>query len=397
MFIYKKAIVFAPHLIYPAGKGADILIYNRVQSLTQNIKTVHVISYQYVTVYENGHKVKEVYFPNKQRNMLWAAARTLFSNKTYLYHKLITPLFLEKIKSLLEEFNYDFYYYSFIFSAVAVDSIRKEEEKKLHVIEMHNDDIAWYSNLKKSFVNPLIKLIALNSVKSTISFLVNYGNKYTFIALTERDTQNYLQYIPKKNILVVSAGVDIIKENPVKKNYNYLNIVFIGSLDVKMNYDALLNFAKNYYPILKKKIHQNIQINIAGRNPSMKVKRLCKKYNWQLYPNISESSLNELLLNSHFSILPFEYTTGVKMKLLESFAYGIPVLATKTIQSQITLNQKLENILFSDSGDEWAQFIINYLNKDIESINTDDLRMVAKQYSWKNVNKALIEFIRQNS
>ena len=70
-------------------------------------------------------------------------------------------------------------------------------------------------------------------------------------------------------------------ENGLKK-ISKCNLLFVGNLDLKMNYDSLKFFSDKFYPNIVKFAKREVVVNIVGFNPSNNVKRLSLENNWNL-------------------------------------------------------------------------------------------------------------------
>jgi len=390
--IHKYSIlVIAPHLEYPQMKGADILIDNRINSFINYFENVTIIGNDFVHVYRNTDVVSKKKFKNKNRSKSLAGIRTIYSNKSYLFNKFITPNYIRRIKQNdISSKNFDIVYYSFIYTADKFSSYFPDA--KSHIIETHNNDIEWYKHLYNNSNNYLSRLVAKKSIDYTYRFL-NSNNSYYYIALTPNDRKGYLNYVIAEKIFLVSVGITVPskKRHELIKKYSGLTLLFVGSLDVKMNYDALNYFKNIFYAILKKRVN-SLKIRVAGRNPSRDIKKLCNEQKWQLFENVTNRKLSDLLWGADYMIMPFAYTTGAKMKLFESFAYNLPILGTSPIGEQFN-QKKYSNYNFgnfSNSPEEWINYILNGRNNKNLSNN---LREIAEDFSWERVNSILIEKI----
>ena len=106
---------------------------------------------------------------------------------------------------------------------------------------------------------------------------------------------------------------------------------------------------------------------------------------WELHPNVSDKYLNELFQYSTFSILPFPYTAGSKLKFLTSLAYGVPVLATSNMLNKE--DQKIFPNLFSDCPEDWLNRINYILANGIKQGDRLKLFEYASKFSWVSIAK----------
>ena len=385
----KSLLILAPHLEFPLENGADILVGNRIDGFLKTFENVTIIGNGFVSTYFKSRNIKTGRFKNSFLTKNMSALKTIFTNKSYLYNKFLTSRFLRRIqKDDIVNIHYDVVYYSFIHTADACYPFFKGV--KLQIIETHNDDIVWYYNLLKNSNNLLSKLVSYKSILYTKRFLSNNNKRFIYIALNDHDKSGYLDYIAESNLWLIPGGVKIPEKDTFLRSSkkNEIRLIFVGSLNVKMNYDALHYFSSVFYMHIINSIKSKVIVNIVGRSPTDKIKRLCDKYNWILSSDVSDSELSTLLYNSDFMILPFPYTTGTKMKLLEAFSHNLPILATKIINNQIDLTKyKDYNFgVFSDSADKWIECINS-------CFKTNNLKDIAEEYSCENVNKVLFQNI----
>ena len=102
-------------------------------------------------------------------------------------------------------------------------------------------------------------------------------------------------------------------------------ILFVGGFGHPPNEDAVLWFAKEVYPIIRKK--QNIPFYIVGSNPTDKVKKVHGD-GIVLKGFVSEEELQNLYNNCRLVVVPLRYGAGVKGKVVESLYYGTPMVTT---------------------------------------------------------------------
>lgn len=395
--IDKIIIIIAPHLTLPAQKGADILIFNRAKTFIDNFISIHMLSTNHHYVYKNGKLIKKYEFYNKPRSKKVAAVRSLILKNNYLSEKFLTNEYSNYLKVLINNSKFDVVYFSFIYSAY---NFKKyfDNNRIIKLIETHNNDITWYKNLSNFSDNMLSKFLAKISLKNTIKMIRELNHGFYFITLTPKDTEEYKNYIPNNNLVLIPPGIAPTKNGYIKtpQSNNEINLIFVGSLDVTMNIKALEFFAKDFYPKIIEKYNDKIKVRIVGRNPSKKIISLCKQNNWNLYKNVNQDKLEELISTAHFSILPFPYSTGFKMKLLESISLGVPFLSTSALKNQIKIETSIPFGIYSDDPYAWIQFIENNYSKTFDSNFRKDLIRLAKKFDWKIVNKKLIDLVNSS-
>ena len=266
------------------------------------------------------------------------AFKALTKRSHYLLEKNLTRQFLEQAHLYLARSEYKTVVCSFIWTAAVVTEA-PQIEGRLYCVESHNDEIEWFKNLRKSSTNPLAKLTAYFSESWARTFLGEHGSDFVFFHVSRADQEGYLKRFPGHRSYMVPIGVD---EVPRELSWQEdlappgkVRLLFVGLLGVQINLDAIEFFKKDFYPLLKAGLGGDLEVLVVGSNPSDKVSRLCRDLGWMLYPDVSDEELTRLYRTSTFSILPFRYTTGSKLKLLQSLANGVPCLATLALRDQV--------------------------------------------------------------
>jgi glycosyltransferase involved in cell wall biosynthesis len=387
-------LVLAPHLEYPARNGGDILIDKKWSRLSVYVPFVDIIGKDTITRYEGGRLVKSVHYTNTHVSKTMAAFSTLAKRSHYLLEKNVTKSFMEKAQLYLAKPEYKTVVCSFIWTAAAVTDA-PEIEGGLYCVETHNDEIEWFENLRRSSTNPLAKLTAYFSEKWAWSFLNKHGSDFVFFHVSKADQEGYLRRFPDHRSYVVPTGVDeVSRELPWQEDLvpsGKVRLLFVGALGVKINLDAIEFFKEDFYPLLKGGLGGDLEVLVVGSNPSDKVSRLCREMGWMLYPDVSDEELRRLYRTSTFSILPFRYTAGSKLKLLHSLANGVPYLATLALRDQI--EEVVYPCLISGDPEEWLDHIQKVRRKGITNGDRAALMNHARKYSWASVARQTFQLL----
>lgn len=153
------------------------------------------------------------------------------------------------------------------------------------------------------------------------------------------------------------------------------DLLFVGGFGHGPNVDGILWFCKNIFPkVLEKK--PDIKLNIVGSKAPEKVMDL-KSDNINVLGFVSDEELAILYKKCRVSVAPLRYGAGIKGKIIEAIANGIPVVTTTCGVEGIENDENF--ILVDDDCDKFAQkiltlyddnnLIINNINKGFEFIN----------------------------
>jgi glycosyltransferase involved in cell wall biosynthesis len=380
----KTTIFMAPHLEYPPRNGGDIYI-ERLGRYLSNYREVVILSKNKQITYNCEAIVREISFPNVLPPKALAAMRTIYRQSHYLLERFITNNYSRQAQELIEQNREATILCSYLITIKIFEGIPYNLEKRAVITQ--NDEIVWFQNHRKLSNNPFQKIVAWLSEQWVDKFLVQNANKYLFIHINALDFAGYEKRIPAHQAIIVPAGVDIQTLPPQKNWDGILRLLFVGSLNARPNYDALVFFGKQFWPSIKERFGNRVQVYVAGSQPSQLVRRLCTAQGWALYADISDEELHALFGQATFAILSFPYTTGAKIKLLNSLAGGLPVLAT-TIMNYLP-DQDFPPNLYSNNPEEWVQHLNHHIETGISTQGREACRQFAIKYSWEKIAEKL--------
>jgi O-antigen biosynthesis protein len=143
--------------------------------------------------------------------------------------------------------------------------------------------------------------------------------------IINHDEAKYLkQYIEKPLHYVPPYFFDIKKEvNPFDLREGLL---FVGGFNHPPNREAVSWFMEQVYGDLSK---QGIPLVIAGSKVPSAFYEYEKKYPAvRVCADVSDEELNSLYANTRIAIVPLLFGAGVKGKVIESMAKGVPIVGT---------------------------------------------------------------------
>lgn len=382
-------LFLAPHLYLPPRNGADILVWNLVMSLSSHGHRCVMIAAQEVVECENGGIISRRSFKNNLRSRSAAAIRTLLRGGHYHHHRFLTKRYLREISPYLTGSDFDEIVYSYLTTALVLPQAAIPR----HYVLTHNDEFKWFQDLTRRSKNPASKYIAGSSIRWLSTFLKKHPN-LRLIHVTEEDGEGWAKHVPSNPGFVVPIGVAVSTDHiaPPIPPKNKIRLLFMGALGVAMNYDALAHFGENYWPILQGRFGPSIEIAVAGSSPTRDIKRLVSDYGWTLHPDLSDDAFDTLLASATFTLLPFAYATGAKLKLLKSLAHGIPVLATEAVAAQRDLIEPPS--LLSSDPQAWANHIAEIHKRGISTSERDHILARAQEHSWMKSARLLDDIIQ---
>ena len=189
----------------------------------------------------------------------------------------------------------------------------------------------------------------------------------------EKDLINKVD--PNINVKAISAYIFDDVDTNTKFNFDdKKGIMFVGGFNHRPNVDAVLWFIKEVYPKLN-----NIPFYIVGSNAPKEITNL-KSINGVIFKGyVSDEELKELYANVRVVVVPLRYGAGIKGKVVEAMANGIPFVTTSTGAEGI--NGIEEIVPVKDDANEFAKSLVELYNN---SNKLSDVSLMERIYIKNN-------------
>ncbi len=389
-------LVLAPHLDYPVRNGADITVDRMWPAFSRFVPLVDIVGKNTIRRYVDGVLVDDAFYDNRHIGRSVAGLRCLMNRSHYLLEKNLTSEFRAAAHEHLAKPEYRTIIMSYISTAAVLGAGRFDG--RLLCVETHNDELELFNHLAAASRSPLTKMVVSTSVAWLTSLLSsNEARNLLFLHVCEADRRGYLKIAPDHMSRIMPIGVDEhladINQYPAHTIIEAIHLMFVGSLSVKQNLDALRWFGTRFYPLLRRSIGESLEVSVVGSNPTREVITLCQSFGWTLRHDVSDRELANLYRSSTFSLLPFPYTSGVKLKLLETLAAGIPCLSSKVVADEI--GSLPYPCLVSDSPLEWVDHVQHVRRAGIRRDERLSLAEYTRDRSWDSVAATLFRALAE--
>lgn len=276
----------------------------------------------------------------------------------------------EKISS-----KYDYIVCDSLFAAAQLSHFKQEELPPV-IIRSHNvESEIW--KLHATLETSVLKRFYLRKLeKSLRKEEIEILNKASALwAISEEDKNWMLQNTRQKNICLLPVSVDLHPEFPV--DYNKNSFFHLGSMDWKPNQEAVQFLVQK---IWKDSRLAPLKLFIAGS----------KSEHFKFYNTDSIEVLgwvknsNEFMSQAGTLVTPIISGSGIRIKLLEAMALGIPCITTKLGAAGIDCEKA--GIQLADSPESFIQIILKFhenaaLRQEVGEKSRD---YISKVHSFEN-------------
>ncbi len=190
------------------------------------------------------------------------------------------------------------------------------------------------------------------------------------------DKQLMEQEVPNKRVEVVPTIHEL--RDGGRPFAEREGLLFIGNLSHRPNDDAVLFFMREVYPLLKQSL-TNVQLDIIGDNPSAAIAAF-KSEDVHIRGYVPD--VGPYLRNSRVFIAPLRFGAGIKGKVGEAMAHGVPVVTTMIGAEGFGLTPDLD-VLIADEPASFAAAIVRlYSERDLwERVARHSRRRIAEHFT----------------
>ncbi len=169
------------------------------------------------------------------------------------------------------------------------------------------------------------------------------------------------------------------------------DLLFVGYYPHLPNRDAMLYFIREVFPLVKAKLPE-VRLLVVGPEPGDELESLASEYvivtGWV-------KELDPYLDGARVFVCPLRYGAGIKGKIGESMAHGLPVVTTSIGAEGMGLVDGRE-ALIADKPEEFAARVVElYTRRDLwESLSQAGLAHVDRNYSPQAVAARVEEMVQ---
>lgn len=176
--------------------------------------------------------------------------------------------------------------------------------------------------------------------------------------------EDYELLVDKEKVGIVHMGPNVVPTvERLHKNREPI-VIFIGSYAWPPNADAIIWFVEEIWPIVYKH-NNNSKLLIIGSDPTEEIKSLTSENGIEVLGFVPETK--PYLDSAAISIAPMRYGGGMKGKVNEALAHGVPVITT-TIGAQGFNADNGKEMIIEDEPEKFAQSIIDVFNDNEKQV-----------------------------
>lgn len=387
----RRALVLSPRFPIPLQSGTQIRTYHALDVLADafDVTLVSLVqdgegAQQVSRLASMGITVETI--PH-DRTRLETLGRFALSRQPYRVCKFATRSFREAVTTVRSENEFDLLWVNFV-QTLAVAPAQIEEPV---VVDEHNSDVRYW----ESFLDGgrLTSLFARHNVRRIRRFREHVGNRIdAVLSVSDGDADDARSWATDASIHVAPNGVDVEQFAPsTPVDDAELRVLFVGSLDVTMNTEALSWFCESAWPAVRD-AHPVARFDIVGRNPTAEVEILADEPGVELHPDVPD--VVPYYDRASVVVAPFAFGGGTKLKLLEALAMERPVVTTPTGAVGIDLEDGVHAVI-RERDEQFADAVATLLSHPDRrrQLGAPGREFVTEQFTWEQTMTRSIECV----
>lgn len=191
------------------------------------------------------------------------------------------------------------------------------------------------------------------------------------------------------NAMVVPNGYERVEVNQATDRSTHgARIVMQGSLTYAANVDGANWLVREVAPVLRREC-SDVSIRLVGRCGA-EVRRLADPP--EIVVTGFVESMRTELENARLVAVPIRYGGGTRIKILEAFAYGVPVVST-TVGAEGLAVRHGEHLLIADAPEDFARACMTLLTDEAlrERLVANGRQLLEDTYTWSNIRDDVAE------
>lgn len=212
-------------------------------------------------------------------------------------------------------------------------------------------------------------------------------------AVSESEVE-YNQKLGNRSVHLIPNGVDcsLYSDLPCGRHASPVKLLFLGTMSWGPNAHAASFLITNVFPAIRKK-HPNAELWIVGRNPPAGILNYHEVEGVHVTGGVPD--IVPFFEQAQFLVVPLESGGGTRLKILEAFAAGLPVISTPVGVEGIDANNGEHITIVERSG--FAAKILQMVDDPAKAqkMASQARMLVQTQYDWKSIGNRAVKIIQE--
>lgn len=383
----KNLLFITPELPYPAQSGGKVKSLKLLQALSEKYRVTlacplkledasHVEDFHKLSPCF-GHLHREVHIPRSPRSLAQSHLRGVPLNVYRTHHDLLEA----EIAAITNEHDIVFLDHYEVYSYLP------KHYKGLTIYHAHNAYFKMWERYAQLPGNAAMRLAAYVESKRVRGYesKVAKNTHLTFAAPNDARELRMAGVKGSKIHDTFHLGDDSQLELPEPEYAKTCKkLMYVGYLGWEPNTQGLLWFIEHVWPKLVER-HPDVEFHIVGKGPDQRLQEAASHWEGITLTGFV-ADLQEIYRDSRVSVAPLLFGSGMKVKVLDAMARGIPTVTTSVGAEGIEVESGT-HLLVADDPDAMVEQIDKLLtDRDLwDRLVRNSRSLIRERYTWRQL------------
>ena len=209
------------------------------------------------------------------------------------------------------------------------------------------------------------------------------------LVCSEREAERLRQWEGKARVAVVPNGVDCGAFSARTGEEDRSGLLFVGSLDYHPNVEGLKFFTREVWPELHRR-RPELKLRIVGSRPRAEVLAMGEIGGVEVVGPVDR--VEPYYFRAEAALVPLFSGGGTRLKVLEAFAAGVPVVSTALGMEGIAARAGVHYIV-AETGAEWVEALLR-VGVQAAELGRAARFLAEERYDWDVVGRDMGAVVR---
>ncbi|WP_035957531.1 glycosyltransferase family 4 protein [Bryobacter aggregatus] len=384
-----RVLVLSPRPANPPNTGAKLREYHLLRQMSR-WADLKVLSFRTTEAYRDLSFASVEHFERPQGYTPLKVLKGLLGGQALSILNYRSEAMAKRLRELLQTNTYDVILLEALHMAAYEKELDAYAGAALRLWDWHNIEselMERYSQRAPSFLHGLYARETARRLKQLELRLLASNNVH--LVCSEREAERLHGWVGDSRVAVVPNGVDCQVFGAAQGQPRKGGLLFVGSLDYHPNIEGLRFLTREVWPELRRR-RKTLHLRIVGSRPTPEVREMGDLAGVEVVGSVPK--VEPYYAEASAAIVPLFSGGGTRLKVLEAFAAGVPVVSTALGVEGIEA-QAGEHYLAAETAGEWVEAVLQAVEGRPE-LGENARRLAEQRYDWEVVGRDLGEAVR---
>ena len=267
---------------------------------------------------------------------------------------------------------------------------------QLKILTQHEIGYANAADILMQENRPWAKIRKMYNWMVQLNYEINCCRYFdSIVCMTNEDSQRLAEFLPPSKLKTINIGVDSqFFDSGSKPNSSYQGnkMLFVGNYRHKPNRESVYYFIKYIFPEIQKSI-PDAEFWVVGGNAEMLDSTILET-NSRVNIEGYVKDVRPFYRDCTIFVAPIVSGNGMRVKLLEAFSMGMPVVASPLAAHGFCVKDDKE-LIIARSQEEFSLKIVDLLKNKKQCINLGlkARKLICRFYDWSVISQQFLDLV----